>query len=65
MAFEYIELRHIEGGKEMRRDRCCILAVAAGAFGLGALLMIFTAYKLAFIICALLLLTLCKQLMRF
>ena len=59
---EYIELRSFKGGKDMRRYQCCRLAAVAGAFGLGALLMLFSAYKLAFLLSVLLLLVLCRQL---
>lgn len=48
----------------MRRDQCRLLVMIAGAFGLGVLLMLLTAYKLAVIISALLLLAICRQLTR-
>jgi len=72
IASEYIELRNscakagalfklLEGGNNMRRDQCRRLAAIAGAFGLGALLVLLSAYKLAFLLSALLLLAICRQ----
>jgi len=45
----------------MRRYQCRRLAAIAGAFGLGALLVLLSAYKLAFLLSALLLLAICRQ----
>ena len=47
----------------MRRYNCRRLAAIAGAFVLGALLVLFAAYKLAFVLSALMLLSLCRQLL--
>ena len=46
----------------MRRYNCRRLAAIACAFVLGALLVLLSAYKLAFFLSALLLLSLCWQL---
>ena len=68
---EYIEVRNIRaaitpaaagGVRYMRREQYCRLAAVAGAFGLGALLVMASAYRLALIIAAGLLIILCRQL---
>lgn len=48
----------------MRRYQCCRLAIIAGAFGLGALLVLLCSFRLALILAVVLLVMLCFQLTR-